>query len=38
MDWEDYWRKGKENLEIADLALQNKRYNVCAVELTMLSS
>lgn len=30
MEWEDYWRKGKENLEIADLALQSKKYNVCA--------
>ena len=30
MEWEDYWRKGKENLEIAGLALQTKRYNACA--------
>jgi uncharacterized protein (UPF0332 family) len=30
MEWEDYWRKGKENLEIAGLALQSRKYNVCA--------
>ena len=30
MEWEDYWLKGKENLEVADLALQGKKYNVCA--------
>jgi uncharacterized protein (UPF0332 family) len=30
MEWQDYWRKGEENLEIAGLALQSKRYNVCA--------
>jgi uncharacterized protein (UPF0332 family) len=30
MEWEDYWRKGEENLEIAGLALRSKKYNVCA--------
>jgi uncharacterized protein (UPF0332 family) len=30
MEWEDYWRKGEENLEIAGLALQSKKYNACA--------
>lgn len=30
MEWEDYWLKAKENLEIAALALHNKKYNVCA--------
>jgi uncharacterized protein (UPF0332 family) len=28
--WEDYWLKGKENLEVALLAHQSKKYNVCA--------
>jgi uncharacterized protein (UPF0332 family) len=30
MDWEDYWRKGEGNLEIAGLALPSKKYNACA--------
>lgn len=30
MEWEDYWLKGKENLEVASLALRSKKYNVCA--------
>ena len=30
MEWEDYWLKGKENLEMALLAHQSKKYNVCA--------
>ena len=30
MDWENYWLKGKENLEIAALAYQSKKYNACA--------
>ena len=30
MEWEAYWSKGNENLEMAALALQSKKYNVCA--------
>ena len=30
MAWEDYWLKGKENLDMAILANQGKKYNVCA--------
>ena len=30
MEWEDYWLKAKENLEMADMALQSGKYNVCA--------
>lgn len=30
MEWEDYWLKAKENLEMAALSYQNKKYNVCA--------
>lgn len=30
MEWEDYWLKGKENFDMAALAYQNKKYNVCA--------
>jgi uncharacterized protein (UPF0332 family) len=30
MEWEDYWLKAKENLEMASLAYQAKRYNICA--------
>jgi uncharacterized protein (UPF0332 family) len=30
VEWKDYWLKGKENLEMAALAYQNKKYNVCA--------
>lgn len=30
MEWEDYWLKAKENLEMAVLSYQNKKYNVCA--------
>ena len=30
MEWDDYWRKAEENLEMASLALQRKKYNVCA--------
>ncbi len=30
MEWEDYWLKAKENLEVASLAYQGKKYNVCA--------
>ena len=30
MEWEDYWLKGKENIEMAALAYDKKRYNVCA--------
>ena len=30
MEWNDYWLKGKENLEVAALSYQNKKYNVCA--------
>jgi uncharacterized protein (UPF0332 family) len=30
MEWEDYWLKAKENLEMASLAHQGKKYNVCA--------
>jgi uncharacterized protein (UPF0332 family) len=30
VEWEDYWQKAKENLEMATLAYQNKKYNVCA--------
>ena len=30
MEWEEYWLKAKENLEMAALAYQSKKYNVCA--------
>lgn len=30
MEWEEYWLKAKENLEMAALAYQSKRHNVCA--------
>ena len=30
MEGEDYWLKAKENLEMALLAYQSKKYNVCA--------
>ena len=30
MEWENYWIKGKENLEIAELAYAHKKYNACA--------
>lgn len=30
MDWQDYWDKAKENLEMASLASQRKKHNVCA--------
>lgn len=30
MEWEDYWLKAKENLEMTALAYQSKKYNVCA--------
>jgi uncharacterized protein (UPF0332 family) len=30
VEWEDYWRKAKENLEMAALAYQSKKSNVCA--------
>ncbi len=30
MEWKDYWLKAKENLEMALLAYQSKKYNVCA--------
>ena len=30
MEWEGYWLKAKENLEMAALAYQSKKYNVCA--------
>ena len=30
MEWEDYWLKANENLEMAALSYQNKKYNVCA--------
>lgn len=30
MEWEDYWQKAKENLEMTALAYQSKKYNVCA--------
>ena len=30
MEWEDYWLKGKENIEMAAWALQSKKYNVSA--------
>jgi uncharacterized protein (UPF0332 family) len=30
VEWEDYWLKAEENLEMAALAYQNKRYNVYA--------
>jgi uncharacterized protein (UPF0332 family) len=30
VEGEDYWLKAKENLEMALLAYQSKRYNVCA--------
>ena len=28
--WEEYWLKGKENLDMALMANQSKKYNVCA--------
>jgi len=30
VEWEGYWLKAKENLEMAALAYQSKKYNVCA--------
>lgn len=30
VEWEDYWLKAKENLEMAALAYQMKKHNVCA--------
>jgi uncharacterized protein (UPF0332 family) len=30
VEWEDYWLKAKENIEMAALAYQTKKYNVCA--------
>lgn len=30
VEWEDYWLKAQENLEMATLAYQMKKYNVCA--------
>jgi uncharacterized protein (UPF0332 family) len=30
VEWEDYWLKAVENLEMAALAYQNRKYNVCA--------
>jgi uncharacterized protein (UPF0332 family) len=30
VDWREYWEKAKENLEMALLAYQRKKHNVCA--------
>ncbi len=30
VDWSDYWAKAKENLDMAALAYQRKKHNVCA--------
>ena len=30
VDWHDYWAKAKENLEMALLAYERKKHNVCA--------
>jgi uncharacterized protein (UPF0332 family) len=30
VEWEDYWLKAKESLEITDMAWHGKKYNVCA--------
>lgn len=30
VEWEDYWLKAIENLEMTAVALANKKYNVCA--------
>lgn len=30
VDWSDYWEKAKENLEMALLAHERKKHNVCA--------
>jgi uncharacterized protein (UPF0332 family) len=30
VEWEEYWRKAKENLDMAALAYQSKRFNVSA--------
>lgn len=30
MEWEDYWLKAKENLDVAALAYQSQKYNACA--------
>jgi uncharacterized protein (UPF0332 family) len=30
VEWEDYWLKAKENIEITALAYESKKYNVCA--------
>jgi len=30
VEWEDYWLKAKENLEMAERAYQSEKYNVCA--------
>lgn len=30
MEWEDYWQKAKENLDVAAWAYQNQKHNACA--------
>ena len=30
MEWENYWLKAKENLDVTSLAYQSKKYNACA--------
>ena len=30
MEWQDYWSKADENLEMTAVALAGKKYNVCA--------
>lgn len=30
MEWDDYWQKAKENLDVAALAYQNQKHNACA--------
>jgi uncharacterized protein (UPF0332 family) len=30
VEWEDYWLKAKENLDVADMAWQGKKYNASA--------
>jgi uncharacterized protein (UPF0332 family) len=30
VEWEDYWQKARENLDVAALAHQRQKYNACA--------
>jgi len=30
VEWEDYWQKARENLDVAALAYRNQKHNACA--------